>query len=114
MGHSTSSVELRHTMLSMLQSTSMCQKPQEKPSILWYIFPIAPMIRDKMELKIHEYSKRSKGSSISIIQGINDMLCGIKYLPQGNLENVIIKRFAGFYTKRAEEIPVILKKPFKV
>lgn len=112
MGHNNA-IELRHEILSMLQATSACLKPHEKPSILWYM-SIFIIIRNQVEVKKHEYSKRSKGSSIIAIQGINDTLFGLKYSPQSSLENVVIKKFVRFYTKRAEEFPIILKNPLKV
>lgn len=97
-------IELNHTLLSALQATDLCIRPHEKPSILW----------EDAIIKSHEYSKRSKGSIISIFQGKNDILCCVRYYPQGSVESVVIKKFVSFYTKRAEEFLIVLKKAIKV
>jgi hypothetical protein len=60
------------------------------------------------------FTKHAKGSGIQLSIGKNDSIVSFSFQQQNHIELALIRSYCKYYMKRAEDLPLIRKKPYKV
>ena len=60
------------------------------------------------------FTKHTKGSGIQLIVGKNDSIVSMSFQHHNHIELVLIRSYCRYYMKRAEDLPLIRKKPLNV